>query len=91
MGNIKLRKWDAVEYLKTEQDMVMYLNACLDENDPSLLVAALGDIARARGMAPLGDETLKSNPSFSSILKVMHALGFKLVAQPIQAQEAAHS
>ena len=48
MTTIKLTKWDAVDHLKTEEDMALYLEACLEENDPALLAAALGDIARSR-------------------------------------------
>ena len=105
MGTLKLRKWDAVEYLKTEEDMAVYLDACMEEagDDAAFIAAALGDIARAKGMAQLARETGlgreslykalsgEGNPSFATILKVMHALGLKLAAQPIHAQEAAHS
>jgi len=92
MGNIKLRKWDTVEHLKTEEDMVMYLQACMDEagDDAAFIAAALGDIARAKGMTQLAKETGlgreslykalsgEGNPSFGTILKVMRALGIKL-------------
>jgi len=92
MGSIKLRKWDTVEYLKTDEDMVMYLQACMDEagDDAAFIAAALGDIARAKGMTQLakdtglGRESLykalsgEGNPSFDTILKVMRALGIKL-------------
>jgi probable addiction module antidote protein len=92
VGTLKLRKWDTVEYLKTEEDMVMYLEACMEEagDDPSFIAAALGDIARARGMTQLardtglGRESLykalsgEGNPSFGTILKVMRALGIEL-------------
>lgn len=42
-------RWDAADYLKSEEDMVAYLKACFEEapDDPKLLAAALGDIARA--------------------------------------------
>jgi len=48
---IKLNKWDAVDHLKTEEDVALYLEACLEEDpgDGSLIRAALGDIARAQG------------------------------------------
>lgn len=102
MGTIKLRKWDTVEYLKTEEDMVLYLQACMDEagDDAAFIAAALGDIARARGMSQLakdtglGRESLykalsgEGNPSFGTILKVVHALGLKL--QPQAVAPAAH-
>ncbi len=87
-----MRKWDTVEHLKTDEDMVMYLEACMEEagDDAAFIAAALGDIARAKGMTQLakktglGRESLykalsgEGNPSFGTILKVMHALGIKL-------------
>ena len=92
MEIIKLRKWDTIEYLKTEEDMVLYLQACMGEagDDAAFIAAALGKIARARGMSQLakdtglGRESLykalsgEVSPNFDTILKVMHALGFKL-------------
>jgi len=100
MGTIKLRKWDTVEYLKTEEDMELYLQACLEEagDDARFIAKALGNIARAKGMSQLakdtglGRESLykalsgEGNPSFGTILKVMRALGIKL-----QPQLAAHT
>jgi len=41
--------WDPAEHLETEEDMAIYLEAALEENDPALVAAALGDIARAKG------------------------------------------
>jgi len=95
MGKLKLRKWDTVEYLKTDEDMVAYLEACIAEagDDAAFIAAALGDIARAKGMTQLardtglGRESLykalsgEGNPSFATILKVMRALGIKLHAE----------
>jgi probable addiction module antidote protein len=84
--------WDVAEHLETEEDMVAYLEAALEENDPSLIAAALGDIARAKGMSQiakqtgLGRESLykalspEGNPEFSTILKVVSALGLHLHA-----------
>ena len=92
---IKLRKWDSAEYLKTEEDMALYLQACLEEagDDAAFIASALGNIARARGGMSqlardtgLGRESLykalsgEGNPSFATILKVVHALGLKLSA-----------
>lgn len=59
MANIKLRKWDTAEYLKTEEDMVLYLQACVDEagDDAAFIAAALGDVARARGLSQLAKDT----------------------------------
>lgn len=95
MGKLKLRRWDSAEYLKTEEDMVMYLEACMEEagDDAAFIAKALGNIARAKGMSQLakdtglGRESLykalsgEGNPSFGTILKVMHALGITLHPQ----------
>lgn len=86
--------WDPAEHLKTEEDMAAYLEAALDDGDPTLVAAALGDIARAKGMtqvardAGLGRESLykalspAGNPEFATIMKVVAALGLKLHAAP---------
>lgn len=95
MDKIKLRKWDSAEHLKTDEDMVSYLEACLDEagNDAAFIAKALGTIAHAKGMTQLakdtglGRESLykalsgEGNPSFATILKAMSALGIKLHAE----------
>lgn len=94
MTTLKLKKWDSAEYLKTEEDMVMYLQVCLEEagDDPAFITKALGTIARAKGMTQLardtglGRESLykslseEGNPSFATVLKVLSALGIKLTA-----------
>jgi len=90
MKKIKTTKWDAADHLKTDKDIVEYLEAVLEEGDPALVVAALGDVARARGMskiaraAGLGRESLykalsaEGNPEFATVLKVIRSLGLKL-------------
>lgn len=97
MSTLKLRKWDSAEHLKTEEDMMLYLQACMEEagDDAAFIAKALGTIARARGMSQLARETGlgreslyktlsgEGNPSFGTILKVMHALGMKLEPQPL--------
>ena len=95
------RMWDAVEYLKTEEDMVAYLEAALEENDPTLVSSALGDIAKAKGMTDiakktgLGRESLykalsrEGNPEFSTVMKVINALGLKLHAGTGKTKKAA--
>jgi probable addiction module antidote protein len=92
MAKTKTRPWDAAEHLETEEDMAAYLEAALDEGDPALIAATLGDIAKARGMteiareAGLGRESLykalspEGNPEFATILKVVRALGLRLHA-----------
>jgi probable addiction module antidote protein len=79
-----------VRYLKTERDIVAYLEAALEDGQPSVIAAALGDVARARGMtaiarkAGLGRESLYKalapggNPQLSTVLGVLRALGLTL-------------
>ena len=52
-NTLKTRLWDPAEHLETDEEMVAYLKAAFEEGDPSLKVAALGDIARAKGMAQI--------------------------------------
>lgn len=92
MAKTKTRVWDVVEHLESEEDMAAYLEAALEDGDPAVISAALGDIARAKGMtqiareAGLGRESLykalspEGNPEFSTILKVVRALGLRLHA-----------
>ncbi len=86
--------WDAAEFLEDDEDIVAYLNAALEEDDPALLSAALGDIARARGMTQLAKDTgitrdglykalsPSGNPSFGTVQKVIRSLGYKLDISP---------
>jgi probable addiction module antidote protein len=97
MGTLKLTQWDSAKYLQTEEDISAYFAACLEEapDDAAFLAKALGNIARARGMAQLakdtglGRESLykalsgEGNPSFDTIIKVMKGLGLKLTAQTV--------
>jgi probable addiction module antidote protein len=90
METKKAAAYDAAEFLETDEDIVAYLNAALEDGDPSLLAAALGDVARARGMTQLARETgitrdglykalsPSGNPSFATVQKVVRALGYKL-------------
>jgi probable addiction module antidote protein len=95
MGEPKLSRWDVVDHLKTDEDMALYLDACVeeDEGDGRLIRAALGDIARVRGMTQLAKDTglareglykalsAEGNPEFATIMKVIKALGLKLHVQ----------
>lgn len=59
MKTIQLRRWDSAEHLKTPEDMALYLEACLQEagDDAAFVAKALGNIARAKGMSQLANET----------------------------------
>jgi probable addiction module antidote protein len=93
MIKIKTREFDTSEYLENEEEMAAYLEAAFEDGDTSLIMHALGNIARARGMTQLARETglrreslykaLSSdgNPEFSTVVKVVKALGIKLHAE----------
>jgi len=95
--SINTTRWDSAEYLKTEEDMQLYLEACIEESgdDPSFILHALGVIARAKNMSQLARDTgltreglykalsPEGNPTFSTVSKVAKALGFKLSVQPV--------
>jgi probable addiction module antidote protein len=90
MGKTKTIPWDVVDDLKTDEDIALYLGAAFEDGDPALIAHALGDAARAKGMAKvsrasgLGRESLykalsaDGNPEFTTVLKVIQALGLKL-------------
>ncbi len=89
-----LPEFDSTQYLKTDEDIATYLSIVLEENDPGLLAAALGDIAKARGMTEVAKasgitrEALykalrpSAKPRFETISRVCSALGVRLVARP---------
>ena len=97
MAKVKTKRWDPAEHLESEEDMAAYLEAALEDGDPALIAAALGDIARAQGMSAiarktgLGRESLykalspDGNPEFSTVLKVVRALGLRLHATSVHA------
>jgi probable addiction module antidote protein len=86
------RRWDAANYLKSEQDMAAYLEAAMEEapDDPAYITAVLNDIARARGIMKLANDTGMtraglykalapgSKPSFETVVKISKALGLRL-------------
>ena len=94
-GKAKLLSFDAARYLTDEAAIAEYVTAVLEADDPDLLLLALADIARAKGMAEvarqtgLGRESLYkalspgAKPRFDTVLKVARALGVRLSAHPI--------
>jgi probable addiction module antidote protein len=90
METVPTYPWDPAEHLVSEETIAAYLEAAFEEGDLSTIIAALGDIARAKGMSQiaretgLGRESLykalshEGNPEFSTIMKVVQALGLKL-------------
>jgi probable addiction module antidote protein len=94
MNKVPTTLWDVAEHLETKEDMAAYLEAALEDGDPNLVVAALGDIARSKGMTNIARETglgreslykalsLQGNPEFATVLKVIQSLGIRLRATP---------
>jgi len=88
----KFSRYDTADYLKSEEDMVAYLEASMEEagDDPAFIAVALGNIARAYGMVRLAKDTgltreglykalsADGNPRLGTVLKVVRALGMKL-------------
>lgn len=94
--NLGIKPFDAAEYLQSDADCAAYLQACIEQApyDAALFTKALGDIARARGMMQLAKDTgltreglykslsEQGNPSLSTVMKVMSALGLQMNIGP---------
>ena len=96
MSKTITKRYDVAEHLRTSEEMAAYLEACFEEadGDAAFIAKALGDIARAKGMtqvardAGVSRESLYKalsgdrSPDFTTILKVVGALGLRLHAKP---------
>ena len=88
---VKVRNFDASEFLDNEKVIAEYLTAALEDEDPNVFLIAVGNVAKARGMTAiaestgLGRESLYkamapgAKPRYDTILKVLNSLGVKLV------------
>ena len=91
---LETRPWDMTESLRDETAIAAYIEAALEDGDPGLVAAAIGDIARARGMAQIAKETGRSreslyralsdrgNPELATLMGVLKALGLQLSVKP---------
>ncbi len=91
----KIAKFDAADYLDNEDVIAEYLNAALEDENPSVFLAAVGDVAKARGMSQLAKETglgreslykalaPGAKPRYDTVLKLIRALGMELHATPV--------
>jgi probable addiction module antidote protein len=87
---LEVKRWDASEHLRDAEDMAAYLDAAMEDGDPEVIQAALGDIAKAVGMsevarrAGVGRASLykalsqNGSPSFRTVAKVASAVGLRL-------------
>jgi probable addiction module antidote protein len=92
---LETKIWDPAEHLDSDEAIAAYMDAAMQDGDPALFAAALGDVARAHGMSKIARETGLSreslyrslapggNPEFGTILRVMRALGLRLTAVPV--------
>ena len=90
MKPVKTTVWDPAEYLETDEQIAVYLEDIFKSGDPDLIIAAIGDVARARGMAKIADDTNRGReslykslsqggkPSFETVIKVLASMGFGL-------------
>jgi probable addiction module antidote protein len=90
--------WDSSAALRSNREIAAYIDAVLEDGDPALLSYALGVVARTKGMTHLANETglgreslykslsRRGNPSFSTVLKILTALGVEIRAFPVAAR-----
>jgi len=90
---VKTRPFDPANYLETEEDILYYLEAAMEGNDPKHIANALGDVARSKGMSEiarksgLGRQALynalseNGNPTLETLVGVLGALGLELTVQ----------
>ena len=86
--------WGSAEFLSDDEAVVEYLRAALEENDPAFFVKAIGNVARARGMTSIAQETRlgcqnlhkalsgERNPRIGTLMKVLDSLGVQLTVAP---------
>ena len=90
---LKVTRFDPAEHLETAEDILHYLEAAMEGNDPKHIASALGDVARSQGMTEiakksgLGRQALynalseNGNPTLGTLLSVLDALGLQLTVQ----------
>lgn len=101
MAKTQTQLWDVANHLETKEDIAAYLEAALEDGDSTLIAAALGDIARSKGMTQISRDTglgreslykalsVEGNPEFATILKVFRALGLRLQVTTIESENLA--
>jgi probable addiction module antidote protein len=97
---VETRPFDAANYLETEEDILYYLEAAMEGNDPGHIASALGDVARSKGMTEIarksgmGRQALynalseNGNPTLETLIAVLGALGLELTVQKVSKKAA---
>ena len=87
---MELKKFDVIDFLDSDEDLVTYLNIALEENDPQYFVKALGNVARAKGMTSVSEATglgrqslyralsSEGNPRIDTLFKILDTLNIRL-------------
>ena len=95
---MEMQTWSVDDQLDTPERIARYLEAAFEDGDPALIAAAIGDAARAHGMTRIAQETglarealyralsESGNPEFTTVLKVLKALGLRLAAVEQEAE-----
>lgn len=90
MDKVKTRPYDAANYIETEEDAFLFLEAAFEDGDPGVIAEAIGAVARSKGMGKVAEATglsreslyralsANGNPTLSTTLHVLNALGLKL-------------
>jgi probable addiction module antidote protein len=88
---VKVSKFDAADYLDSQETIAFYLSEALEFGDPEFICDTLHTIARAKGMTDVTKEALGTSPrpEFDTVRKVIESFGLKLVAEPIQETKSA--
>ena len=97
MSGMNYSPWDSAEFLTDDETIIEYLKAALEENDPAFFMEAVGNVARAKGMTAITQETRLGRPSLykvlsgerdphiGTVMKVFAALDIQLTIAPMQA------
>lgn len=97
MSGMNYSPWDSAEFLTDDETIIEYLTAALEENDPAFFMKAVGNVARAKGMTAIVQETRLGRPSLykalsgerdphiGTVMKVLAALDIQLTIAPKQA------
>lgn len=97
--HVEFSRYDAADYLETEQDIAAYLDAVVAEGEPALIAAALADVARARNLSQLARDVGMTrqdlnkvfsgagNPSLPTLMKISQALDLRLPFKRSMAQQ----
>lgn len=92
---LQTTRWNAADYLKTEEARSEYLKAAFESGNPQIIAAAIGDVARSKGISHVAKATNRSreviyksfkkggNPTLATLSSVMKEIGFKLSVEPL--------